>query len=129
VFYEAQESHRIDESYSIWLRFYLGKLSYGISTVCSARREKMATSRTSYKQSDEEKLGVDNVSSAMQHIFGVTDICSLDIADGLKQLLYEKKRDLHFLLQVDPASLAHELGIEEYIAKIIIGAAKKTTTK
>jgi hypothetical protein len=65
----------------------------------------------------------------MQHIFGVTDICRLDIADGLKQLLYKKKHNLHFLLQSDPVSLAHELRIEEYVAKNIIDAAKKTTTK
>ena len=65
----------------------------------------------------------------MQRIFDVPDIYRLDIADGLKQLLYEKQCDLNFLLQSDPASIAHELGIEEYVVKLIIEAAKKTTTK
>jgi len=65
----------------------------------------------------------------MQRIFDVPDIYRLDIADGLKQLLYEKQCDLNFLLQSDPASIAHELGIEEYVAKLIIEAAKKTATK
>jgi hypothetical protein len=51
----------------------------------------------------------------------------LDIADGL-ELLYEKKYDLNSILQCDAASLAGELGIEEYVAKIIVGAAKKKAT-
>ena len=32
----------------------------------------------------------DSVSLAMKHIFSLLDISQLDIADGLKQLLYEK---------------------------------------
>ena len=65
----------------------------------------------------------------MQHIFDAPGIGHLDIADGLKQLLYEKHCDLDFLLQSDAATVAHELGIEEYVAKIIIDAAKKATTE
>jgi len=65
----------------------------------------------------------------MQHIFDAPGIRHLDIADGLKQLLYEKHCDLDFLLQSDAATVAHELGIEEFVAKIIIGAAKKATTE
>ncbi len=71
----------------------------------------------------------DSVSLAMKHIFSLLDISQLDIADGLKQLLYEKKCDLNFLLQSDAAFVAHELGIEEYVAKIIIDAAKKQATE
>ena len=56
----------------------------------------------------------------MQHIFDAPGIRHLDIADGLKQLLYEKHCDLDFLLQSDAATVAHELGIEEYVARIII---------
>ena len=79
--------------------------------------------------SNVEKFTDDSVSLAMKHIFSLLDISQLDIADGLKQLLYEKKCDLNFLLQSDAASVAHELGIEEYVAKIIIDAAKKQATE
>jgi hypothetical protein len=89
----------------------------------------MATSPGSYKLSDEEKFADDKVSLGMQHIFSLPDIYRLDIADGLKQLLHEKRCDLRFLVQSDATSVAHELGIEEYVAKLIIDAAKKTTTK
>jgi hypothetical protein len=44
----------------------------------------------------------------MQHIFDASSIRRLDIADGLKQLLLEKRCDLSFLLQSDAATLAHE---------------------
>ena len=76
-----------------------------------------------------DDFAADSVSAAMQHIFDAPGIRHLDIADGLKQLLYEKHCDLDFLLQSDAATVAHELGIEEYVAKIIIGAAKKAITE
>ena len=66
----------------------------------------------------------DSVALAMKNIFSQPHIYDLDIADGLKQLLYEKKYDLNSLLQSDMASVSSELGIEEYVVKIIIGAAK-----
>jgi hypothetical protein len=47
----------------------------------------------------------------------------------LKGLLYEKKYDLDFLFQSSTASVAGDLGIEEYVAKIIIDAAKEKTTE
>jgi NADPH:quinone reductase len=40
-------------------------------------------------------------------------------------LLDENKYDLDFLPQSNPGSLAHQPGIDEYVAKIIIEAAKK----
>jgi hypothetical protein len=79
--------------------------------------------------SDLEKIADDSVSLAMKNIFSPPDISQLDIADGLKQVLYEKNCDLNFLLQSNAASVAGELGIEEYVAKIIIDAAKKQTTE
>jgi hypothetical protein len=70
----------------------------------------MATSLASYEQSDEEKMADDNVSLAMQNIFGLTDICLLDIADGLKQLLYEKKWALRFLIRSRPGIFSERTG-------------------
>jgi hypothetical protein len=70
----------------------------------------------------------DSVALAMKLIFSQLDINDLDIADGLKELLYEKRYDVDSILQSDAASLANELGIEEYVAKIIINAAKKEAT-
>jgi hypothetical protein len=71
----------------------------------------------------------DSVSIAMQRIFDTPEICNLDLADGLKQLLQEKHCDLNYLLQSDAATLADELGIERYVAQIIIDAAKRATTE
>ncbi len=75
--------------------------------------------------SDSKKFADDSVALAMKHIFSQLEISELDIADGLKQLLYEKKYDLNSLVQSDAPSLSKELGIEVYVAKIIIDAAKK----
>jgi hypothetical protein len=71
----------------------------------------------------------DSVALAIMHIFSHPEIYDLDIADGLKELLYEKKYDLDSLLQSDAASVAHELGIEEYVAKMIINAAKRKASE
>jgi hypothetical protein len=71
------------------------------------------------------KIPDDSVALAMKHIFPPTEIYCLDIADGLKQLLYEKNWDLTFLSQSDAALVARELGIEQFVAKIIIDAAKR----
>jgi hypothetical protein len=79
--------------------------------------------------SDLENIADDQVAFAMRNIFS-QQICHLDIADGLKQLLYEKKYDLNSLLQSDAASVARELGFEEYVAKgESIDAAKKKATE
>ena len=52
-------------------------------------------------------------------------LMGVDIADGLKELLFEKKCDTDSLLQSDAASVSRDLGIEEYVGKIIIDAAKR----
>ncbi len=70
------------------------------------------------------EIADDSVGLAMKHIFS-QEIYQLDIAEGLKQLLYEKKYDVNSLLQSDAASVSARLGIEEYVAKIIIDAAKR----
>ena len=75
-----------------------------------------------------EKIADDSVALAMKHIFSQLEIYYLDIADGLKQLLYDKKYDLDSLLQSNAGSVASKLGIEEYVAKIIIAAAKRKAT-
>jgi hypothetical protein len=87
------------------------------------------TSTVSSEISDTDNFETDNVSMTMQRIFDTPDISRLDIADGLKQLLYEKHCDLNFLLQSDAATVADELGIEKYVAQIIIDAAKRATTE
>jgi hypothetical protein len=67
----------------------------------------------------------DSVALAMKHIFSQLELSELDIADGLKELLYEKKYNLNSLLQSDAASVSGRLGIDEYVAKMIIDAAKR----
>jgi hypothetical protein len=76
-----------------------------------------------------EKTADESVALAINRIFPQPEIHQLDIADGLKQLLYEKNWDLRFLLQSDATSVARELGIEEFVAKIIIDAAKIKMTE
>jgi hypothetical protein len=76
-----------------------------------------------------EKIADESVALAMKQIFSQLEINELDIADGLKQILYEKKYDLNSLVQSDAPSLSRELGIDEFVAKIIIDAAKKRTTE
>jgi hypothetical protein len=61
----------------------------------------------------------------LKHIFSQLELSELDIADGLKELLYEKKYNLDSLLQSDAASVSGRLGIDEYVAKMIIDAAKR----
>jgi hypothetical protein len=84
---------------------------------------------TSPVYSEVADTNTDSVSIAMQRIFDRPEICNLDLADGLKQLLQEKHYDLNFLLQSDAATVAEELGIEKYVAQIIIDAAKKATAE
>ena len=67
----------------------------------------------------------DSVALAMKHIFSQLELSELDIADGLKELLHEKKYNLDSLLQSDAASVSGRLGIDEYVAKMIIDAAKR----
>ena len=71
----------------------------------------------------------DRVALAMKHIFSQLELSELDIADGLKELLYEKKYNLDSLLQSDAASVSGRLGIDEYVAKMIIDAAKRKAIK
>ena len=79
--------------------------------------------------SDPKKIADGSVASAMKHIFSQLEISELDIADGLKELLYEKKYDLYSLLQSDAASVSDRLGIEKYVAKMIINAAKRKAVR
>ena len=58
-----------------------------------------------------------------------SDINRLEIADGLKQLLLSNGYDLNSLLQAEPESLAQQLGIDEYIAKLVTKAAKAFSQK
>jgi len=60
----------------------------------------------------------DSVALAMKHIFSQLELSELDVADGLKELLYEKKYNLDSLLQSDAASVSGKLGIDEYVATI-----------
>lgn len=53
-------------------------------------RHKNLTSRGSSEVSDSDNFATDDLSIAMHRIFDTSNIRHLDIADGLKQLLYEK---------------------------------------
>jgi hypothetical protein len=50
---------------------------------------------------------------------------SLDIANGLKELLIKYEFTLELLSTIPPSELAKILGIDEYIAKVICTFARK----
>jgi hypothetical protein len=52
-------------------------------------------------------------------------INSLDIADGLKELLIKYGFTLEELLSIPASELAEFLGIDSYVANIICGAARR----
>ena len=54
-------------------------------------------------------------------------INQLEIADGLKQLLLSKDFALKSLLNISVSELAEIIGIDEYIANIIINTIKQST--
>jgi hypothetical protein len=53
----------------------------------------------------------------------------LDIAQGLKDMLVSHGFELNSLLIIHPHELAEILGIDEYVAKLIISAAHNTNGK
>ena len=68
----------------------------------------------------------DNDNTATTYIYP-DDIAinSLDIADGLKELLIKYGFTLEALSNMPSSELAESLGIDQYIAKIICSAARK----
>ena len=56
-----------------------------------------------------------------------TQINSLDIADGLKEVLIKNGFTLEVLLNTSSSEIAEFLGIDEYVAEIICTAAKKSS--
>jgi dsDNA-binding SOS-regulon protein len=52
---------------------------------------------------------------------------SLDIADGLKELLIKNGFTLEVLLNTSSSEIAEFLGIDKYVAEIICTAAKKSS--
>jgi hypothetical protein len=56
-----------------------------------------------------------------------TQINSLDIADGLKELLIKNGFTLEVLLNTTSSEIAEFLGIDQYVAEIICTAARKSS--
>jgi hypothetical protein len=56
-----------------------------------------------------------------------TQINSLDIADGLKELLTKNGFTLEVLLNTSSSEIAEFLGIDKYVAEIICTAAGKSS--
>jgi hypothetical protein len=59
----------------------------------------------------------------------LSDIQALPIADGLKDVLINQGFTIRRILQTKPNDLAAMLGIEEYVAKIILNAAERHNYK
>jgi hypothetical protein len=82
-------------------------------------------SMSAVKKSAIQRVSKFPLAVAAQNQFALSNIHQLDIADGLKELLLNKNYDLDILLQSEPSSLATELGIDEYVVKLVINAAKR----
>ncbi|HEU4447773.1 MAG TPA: hypothetical protein VFR94_24080 [Nitrososphaeraceae archaeon] len=63
--------------------------------------------------------------SSNDHNPEIIAINSLDIADGLKELLIKYRFTLKELLSIPASELSEFLGVDLYVAKIICGAARK----
>jgi hypothetical protein len=57
-----------------------------------------------------------------------TQINSLDITDGLKELLIKYGFTLEVPLNISSSKIAESLGIDQYIAEIICTSARKSLT-
>jgi hypothetical protein len=58
-----------------------------------------------------------------------TRINSLDIADGLKELLIKYGFTLEVLLNTSSSEIAEFLGIDQYVAEIICTSARKSSNR
>ena len=65
----------------------------------------------------------------LQYERHLSDIQALPIADGLKDVLINQGFTIRRILQTKPNDLAAMLGIEEYVAKIILNAAERHNYK
>jgi hypothetical protein len=76
------------------------------------------------------KVGVHESPSVLQAVkedlITIDLVSQLEIADGLKELLISKNITITMLLDTPVSELAKILGIDNYIAKLIHDAAKKT---
>jgi hypothetical protein len=80
----------------------------------------------------ENRVDLHYSQSALQSIkeklIAADTINQLDIADGLKELLINNGFTIRLLLKTSTSELAKILGIDEYIAKLVLDAAKKIIT-
>ena len=76
--------------------------------------------------SDSKKSKTDYFTKSSNDYYNpeIIAINSLDIADGLKELLIKYGFTLRELLSIPASELAEFLGIDLYVAKIICGAAR-----
>jgi hypothetical protein len=76
--------------------------------------------------SNSKKRKTDYFTKSSDHINPeIIAINSLDIADGLKELLIKYRFTLKELLSIPASELSEFLGVDLYVAKIICGAARK----
>ena len=76
-------------------------------------------------QNQKSKINNNNDNNNTYNYSDKVAISSLDIADGLKELLIEHGFTLEELSHISSSELAELLGIDKYIAQIICNAAAK----
>src|SRR5919108_6631480 len=93
-------------------------------------RKNIKNSASSYSNSflQNQKSKMNNNNNDNNDTYNYSDkvaINSLDIADGLKELLIKYRYTLEELSNISSSELAELLGIDKYIARIICTAARK----
>jgi hypothetical protein len=79
-------------------------------------------SSSSFLADDKQDLQIDDNNSQAH------DIKSLDIAEGLKDLLIVHGFTIELLLSISATELSNTLGIDEYVAKIICQSANRVVS-
>ena len=79
-------------------------------------------------QDDIDEYDSPSVLSGIKQKLVLTDLINqLDIADGLKRLLMISDFTIESLLNTSASDFAKILGIDEYVAKLLVDAINKAT--
>ena len=118
---------------AVWLFSFLTSAKHSTAvTRCISLGKKpqsCATLTTVTKSSGDDSYYSSGLRRIEERLLVRNFVNRLEIADGLKQLLLSKDFTFKSLLDVSALDLAEILGIDEYIAKIIIRAIKAAATK
>jgi hypothetical protein len=110
----------------IYVKYHIGST---ISMITNYKRNAVRNNTMFYSHllmhNQGSERSINNNSIRNIYIYSDSTINSLDIADGLKELLNKYGFTLNELLNMPSSELAEFLGIDKYVAQIIGRAATK----